>query len=98
VLVIGGIYYAIDPATSASPVFHLLTGGTMLGAFFLMTDTSSSPLGQIPMIVFGLTGGALLILIRTYGQYPDGIAFAVLLANMTTPLVDLIKPKPFGAR
>lgn len=98
VLLVGGIYYGIDPSAHASPVFHILTGGTMLGAFFLMTDTSSSPVGFWPPIVFGLVGGAMVILIRTYGQYPDGIAFAVLLANMTTPLVDLIKPKPFGAR
>ncbi|UZP66837.1 RnfABCDGE type electron transport complex subunit D [Desulfovibrio mangrovi] len=98
VLGLGSLYYAIDPTVYASPVFHLLTGSTMLAAFFLMTDTSSSPNGNVSRLVYGLIGGVLVILIRTYGKYPDGVMFAVLLANMVSPLVDLIKPKPFGAR
>jgi electron transport complex protein RnfD len=50
------------------------------------------------MILFGLMAGALTILIRVYGIYPDGAPFAVLLANLCTPLLDLIQPKPFGGR
>lgn len=98
VLGLGGLMYALDPVTSASPVFHLLTGSSMLAAFFLLTDTSSSPSGNVSRLVYGIVGGLLVVLIRTYGKYPDGVMFAVLLANMVSPLVDLIKPKPFGAR
>lgn len=98
VLGLGGLYYAIDPTLYVSPVFHLLTGSTMLAAFFLMTDHSSTPSGSAARLVYGIIGGALVILIRIYGKYPDGVMFAVLLANMVSPLVDMIKPKPFGAR
>ncbi|GFM36304.1 RnfABCDGE type electron transport complex subunit D [Desulfovibrio psychrotolerans] len=98
VLGLGSVYYFIDPTVYASPLFHLFTGSTVLAAFFLMTDTNSSPVGCVSRLVYGIIGGVLVILIRTYGQYPDGVMFAVLLSNMVSPLVDLIKPKPFGAR
>lgn len=98
VLIVGGIYYAIDPELYANPLFHLFTGSTMLAIFFLLTDFTSTPNTRGGKIVFGLMAGFLIILIRTYGQYPDGVLFAVLLANMITPLCDMIKPKPFGAR
>jgi len=92
------LYYLIDPQVYADPIFHLLAGSTMLAAFFLLPDTSTSPVGRTPMILYGLFAGALVIIIRTYGIYPDGAPFAVLLANLITPLLDLIQPKPFGAR
>lgn len=92
------IYWGIDSSVYASPLFHLLAGSTIFGAFFLATDPSSSPVGSAAMIVYGLLGGALVVIIRVYGIYPDGVVFAVLLANLFTPLFDLIKPKPFGAR
>lgn len=92
------IFYMIDPSQYASPVFHLLSGGTMLAAFFLMPYPSASPVWKLPMLLYGLFGGALLIIIRTYGIYPDGACFAVLLINLCTPLIDLIQPKPFGGR
>ena len=98
VLIVGGIYYSIDPELYANPLFHLFTGSTMLAVFFLLPDFTSSPNTRGGKIVFGLMAGFLIILIRTYGQYPDGVLFAVLLANMITPLCDMIKPKPFGAR
>lgn len=92
------IFWGIDSSVYASPLFHLLAGSTVFGAFFLATDPSSSPVGYASMIVYGLLGGAMVIIIRVYGIYPDGVVFAVLLANLFTPLLDLIKPKPFGAR
>ena len=98
VLVVGGIYYAVDPELYANPLFHLFTGSTMLAIFFLLTDFTSTPNTRGGKLFFGLMAGFLIILIRTYGQYPDGVLFAVLLANMITPLCDMIKPKPFGAR
>lgn len=90
------IFYLVNPLEYASPEYHLLCGSTLFGAFFLATDTSSSPVGHIPMITYGLTAGILVIIIRTYGIYPDGVPFAILLANLMTPLFDKIRPKPFG--
>lgn len=90
------IYQLIAPTTYASPLFHLLAGGAMFGAFFLATDPSASPSGSIPAIIYGLMAGAMVIVIRVYGIYPDGVPFAILLANLFTPLLDRIRPKPFG--
>jgi electron transport complex protein RnfD len=98
VLVAGTIYYMIDPQLYASPIFHLLSGATLLSAFFLMPYPSASPAWRVPMLIYGFFGGVLVIIIRTYGIYPDGACFAVLLANLCTPLIDLIQPKPFGGR
>ncbi|MDD4953056.1 MAG: RnfABCDGE type electron transport complex subunit D, partial [Desulfovibrionaceae bacterium] len=90
------IYFHIDPAACAAPLFHLLSGGVVLGAFFLATDCSSSPVGHVPMILFGLLAGCLVVVIRVYGVYPDGVPFAILLAELLTPLVDRIRPRPLG--
>jgi electron transport complex protein RnfD len=98
VLVTGFVYNVIDPQLYASPIFHLLSGSTLLAAFFLMPYPSSSPTWRLPMLLFGFFGGVMVIIIRTYGIYPDGVPFAILLANLCTPLFDLIQPKPFGGR
>ena len=90
------IYRLIDPTAYAPPLFHLLAGGAVFGAFFLATDESSSPLGGLPALLFGLMAGAMVVVIRVYGIYPDGVPFAILLANLFTPLLDRIRPKPFG--
>jgi len=95
-LITAWIYQLIDPTTYASPLFHLLAGGALFGAFFLATDPASSPIGLIPSLLFGLMAGAMVIVIRVYGEYPDGVPFAILLANLFTPLLDRIRPKPFG--
>jgi electron transport complex protein RnfD len=92
------IYWAINPDVYADPLFHLLAGSTIFGAFFLSVDPSSSPVGKTSMILFGLLAGVMVMLIRVYGRYPDGVMFAVLFANLFAPLLDMIRPKPFGAR
>ncbi|WP_319759501.1 RnfABCDGE type electron transport complex subunit D [Maridesulfovibrio sp.] len=89
-------FYFIDPLEYAAPQYHLLCGSTLFGAFFLATDGPSSPSGHIPMLIYGFIAGALLIIIRVYGIYPDGVPFAILLANLMTPLIDKIRPAPFG--
>jgi electron transport complex protein RnfD len=98
VLVTGLVYNLIDPQVYATPLFHLLSGSTLLAAFFLMPYPSSSPAWRIPMLLFGFFGGVMVVVIRTYGIYPDGAPFAILLVNLCTPLFDLIQPKPFGGR
>jgi electron transport complex protein RnfD len=77
--------------------FHLTTGATMLGAFFIATDPVSSSTTPIGRLIYGFCIGVLVIIIRVFGGYPDGIAFAVLLMNITVPLIDYYtKPKIFG--
>ncbi len=98
VCVTAGLFNAMDPTIYATPGFHLLTGSTLFGAFFLATDGPSSPNRQIPMLLFGLLAGALIVIIRVYGIYPDGVPFAILLANLFTPALERIRPKPFGVR
>jgi electron transport complex protein RnfD len=98
VILTGLVYNLIDPQLYASPLFHLLSGSTLVAAFFLMPYPSSSPAWRLPMLLFGFFGGVMVIIIRTYGVYPDGVPFAILLANLCTPLFDLIQPKPFGGR
>lgn len=80
----------------ASALFHILGGGTLFGAFFLATDPAPSPVLPVPMIAYGLMGGILTMIIRKYGIYPDAIPFALLLAQLATPLLERIAPKPFG--
>lgn len=92
------IFYVLDSNMYAGPVFHIVGGSVILGAFFLATDPGSSPVGKIPMIIYGLCAGVMVIIIRVYGVYPDGVPFAILLANLMMPLIDRIRPKPFGAR
>ncbi len=98
VFLTGQLYALIDPQSHPSALFHILTGSTLFAAFFLMPYPSASPMGRIPMVLYGLLGGALVIIIRAYGIYPDGVPFAVLLASLFTPLMDLIQPRPFGGR
>jgi len=90
------ILYLIDPANFSSPVFHLINGATMLAAFFIATDpvsASTTPLGRL---IYGFAIGAIIIVIRVFGGYPDAVAFAVLLMNITVPLIDYYtQPKVF---
>lgn len=83
----------------ASPVFHLLSGGTMLGAFFIATDPVSASTTDKGRLIFGASIGIWIILIRTWGGYPDAIAFAVVLMNMAVPLIDYYtRPRTYGHR
>lgn len=91
------VSYLIDDSQHASPWVHLLSGATMLGAFFIATDpvtASTTPKGRI---IFGVIIGFLVWVIRVYGGYPDAVAFAVLLANITVPLIDYYtQPRGYG--
>lgn len=86
-----------DPEAFASPLFYLLSGGTVFMAFFLITDHTTSPVNRVPMFCYGILAGVLLMLIRGYSQHVDGIVYAVLLANLCSPLLDMIKPTVKGA-
>nr|WP_113867258.1 electron transport complex subunit RsxD [Brenneria salicis]NMN91661.1 electron transport complex protein RnfD [Brenneria salicis ATCC 15712 = DSM 30166]RBP61426.1 electron transport complex protein RnfD [Brenneria salicis ATCC 15712 = DSM 30166]RLM30355.1 electron transport complex subunit RsxD [Brenneria salicis ATCC 15712 = DSM 30166] len=87
----------LAPEKYAPPVLHLLSGATMLGAFFIATDPVTASTTNQGRLIFGALIGLLVWLIRTYGGYPDGVAFAVLLANIAVPLIDYFtKPRAYG--
>ncbi|HKL01809.1 MAG TPA: RnfABCDGE type electron transport complex subunit D [Desulfotignum sp.] len=96
VLVTASIFHIASPQAYAGPLFHLLSGYTLLGAFFLITESSSSPVNRIPMFIYGFLGGFMIILMRNVGSYADGTVLAVLLVNLVTPLVDNIRPTALG--
>lgn len=97
VLIFTGILHLVDPQQYVSPLFHLLTGGLLLGAIFMATDYVTSPMSHPGMIVFGVGIGVITVLIRVFGAYPEGVSFAILIMNAFTPLINkYIKPKAFG--
>jgi len=92
-----GILYLINPAMYASPVIHILTGGLLLGAIYMATDYSTSPMSKLGMLIFGVGIGVITVIIRVWGIYPEGISFAILIMNALTPLINkFVKPKRFG--
>lgn len=95
-LLCGG-FYLLDPHAYANPLLHLSSGGLMLGAFFIITDPVTSPCTARGQLFFGAGCGILIFVIRTWGGYPEGVAFAVLLMNALTPLIDhYIRPRRYG--
>ena len=91
------IGHAADPARYLDVSAHVLAGGAMLGAFFIATDYVTSPNTRIGQLIFGLGCGLLTYVIRTWGGYPEGVAFAVLLMNALTPIIDrYVKPRILG--
>jgi len=90
------MFHLAAPDRYAGPVFHLLTGYTLIGAFFLLPEDSSSPVNTIPMLIYGAGAGVLTMLIRNIGVYTDGVLLAVLLMNLVNPLLDNIRPKALG--
>ena len=81
----------------ADPLFHLLTGGLLLGAIFMATDYVTSPMSKKGMLIYGVSIGVITVLIRVFGAYPEGVQFAILLMNGFTPIINkYVKPKRFG--
>ncbi|MGL5335306.1 MAG: electron transport complex subunit RsxD [Enterovibrio sp.] len=93
------LYYLFCGQEAASPLLHLFSGATMLGAFFIATDPVSAATSSKGRLIYGTLIGVLLFVIRTFGGFPDGVAFAVLLANLTAPLLDhFCTPPSYGAQ
>lgn len=91
------IHWLLNPDTSAGPVFHILSGGLLLGAIFMATDYVTSPMNPKAMIIYGFFIGLLTVIIRLYGAYPEGVSFAILIMNAFVPLLNAyVKPKRFG--
>ncbi|MCP3942026.1 MAG: RnfABCDGE type electron transport complex subunit D [Desulfobacteraceae bacterium] len=89
-------FHQANPATYGGPLLHLFSGYTLLGAFFLSTENSSSPVNKIPMFLYGFFAGVMIILMRNIGAYSDGTVLAILLLNLVNPLLDAIRPKVLG--
>jgi electron transport complex protein RnfD len=88
-----------NPEAYAGPLFHLLTGGLLLGAIFMATDYVTSPMSNKGMILYGIGIGFLTVIIRVFGAYPEGVSFAILIMNAFVPLINVyVKPKRFGEK
>lgn len=97
VFVISGCLWLIDPAHFANPVVEILSGGLMLGAVFMATDYVTSPMSSKGQLVYGVAIGALTIIIRVFGAYPEGMSFSILIMNAFVPLINSkFKPTRFG--
>jgi len=90
------VFNLADPVRFAGPAFHLLTGYTLIGAFFLATEDSSSPVNFVPMLIYGGFGGIMTVLIRNIGVWVDGVILAILVCNLINPLLDKIRPQALG--
>lgn len=93
------ILWGVDPSRYASPMFQIFAGGAILGAIYMATDYVTSPMSRSGMVVYGIGIGVITILIRTWGAYPEGVSFAILIMNGCVPLINMyMKPKRFGKK
>jgi len=96
--VMTGIFWLVDPEQYANPLIHVLSGGAILGAFYMATDLVTSPVTKKGMIVFAIGIGVITVVIRLFGAYPEGISFAIIIMNAFVPLINkYFKPRRFGS-
>ena len=94
---ITGAFWVANPQHYLNPVYHVLSGGLLLGACFMATDMVTNPVTKLGMVLFGIGCGILTSVIRLFGGYPEGVSFAILLMNAATPLLDRwTRPRVFG--
>lgn len=99
IFIFTGILWLVNPDQNINPVYHILTGGVMLGAIFMATDMVTSPMSKWGQLIFGVGIGVITVCIRVWGAYPEGISFAILIMNAFTPLINkFVKPKLFGGK
>src|SRR6056297_1985470 len=99
VFLLTGLFYLVDPGTYSPPLFHLLSGGLMLGAFYMATDMATSPYTPWGNVVFGIGAGLIVVVIRLFGGFPEGVMYSILLMNAVTPLINRYTlPTTFGSR
>ena len=96
ILITALLFNAADAARFGGPGIHLFSGYTLIAAFFLSPEDSSSPVNIIPMLIYGAGAGILTVLIRNIGAYVDGVILAILMMNILNPLLDKIRPKTIG--
>ena len=88
VILVSSIFHLCNPAVYTGPVFNLVAGGLILGACFMATDYVTSPMSDWGGVIFGVGLGFIVMMIRYFGSYPEGVSFAILIMNMTVPLID----------
>lgn len=99
VFAVTGLVHLIAPGAQPPPLFHLLTGGLFLGAFYMATDMVTTPMTRTGTVIFGVGCGLVTAVIRVWGSYPEGVSFSILFMNALTPLIDrYTRRTPFGAR
>ena len=99
VALVAGIFHMVDPAAYTGPLFNLLTGGVILGACFMATDYVTSPMTSWGGVVYGIGIGFIVMMIRYFGSYPEGMSFAILLMNTAVPLINLkFHPRKYGRK
>ena len=99
VFILGSIFWLFNPIQYPDPVFHLLSGGLLFGAFFMATDMVTSPITPKGAWIFGIGAGILVIIIRLFGGLPEGVMYSILLMNGATPLINrYTRPRIFGER
>jgi electron transport complex protein RnfD len=92
-----GTVAVLTMVLGSDPIFHLLAGGLMLGAFFMATDMVTTPITRLGKAIFGVGAGILVVLIRLYGGYPEGVLFSILLMNIATPIINrYTRPRIYG--
>lgn len=97
--VMTGIFWFVDPQHYANPLIHLLSGGAILGAFYMATDLVTSPMTKKGMVIFSIGIAVITVVIRLFGAYPEGISFAIIIMNAFVPMIDTyFKPKRFGSK
>ena len=99
VFVFCGILWLVNPEKYADPLFHILTGGLLLGAIYMATDYVTSPMTPKGMWIYGIGIGIITVVIRIFGVFPEGVSFAILIMNAFVPIIDSnISPKRFGEK
>lgn len=94
---LSAILWGIDPASYSPPIFHFLAGGFLIGAIYMATDPTTSPVTKSGRWIFGAGVGVITMVIRVWGGYPEGVMFSILLMNAFRPLIDrFTTPTPFG--
>lgn len=87
------------PVWASDPLYHVLSGGLIIGAFFMATDMVTTPVTRLGRAIFGVGCGLLVAIIRRYGGYPEGVAYSIVLMNTFTPLIDRwVRPRVYGSR
>jgi len=99
VVVMAGMTHLASPTRYMDPIFHLVTGGIIIGAFFMATDYVTSPTYPLGMVIFGFGCGLLTMIIRLWAGFPEGVSFAILIMNAVTPIIErYTRPKKYGLK
>lgn len=92
-----GVAWLVDPTTYIDPLYHMLAGGAMLGAWFMVTDMTTSPMSRMGRMIFATSAGLLAGIIRLFGGFPEGVSYSILIMNALVPVLDRhFKPRKFG--